>query len=86
MKNEKLSTSLTNLISASKNYSFSTSLYLNMFISKIYFRLFCATDGVCPIPLNIPFNGDLTIHVSHAPVGLSFHAHVRILMLIDNLF
>ncbi|CAF3719474.1 unnamed protein product [Rotaria magnacalcarata] len=38
-------------------------------------RVFCATDGVCPIPLNIPFNGDLTIHVSHAPVGLSLHAH-----------
>ncbi|CAF0957547.1 unnamed protein product [Rotaria sordida] len=38
-------------------------------------RLFSATDGVCLIPLNIPFNGDLTIHVSHAPVGLSLQAH-----------
>ncbi|CAF4713079.1 unnamed protein product [Rotaria sp. Silwood1] len=38
-------------------------------------RVFCATDGVCLIPLNIPFNGDLTIHVSHAPVGLSLQAH-----------
>ncbi|CAF2790523.1 unnamed protein product [Rotaria sp. Silwood2] len=38
-------------------------------------RIFCATDGVCLIPLNIPFNGDLTIHVSHAPVGLSLQAH-----------
>jgi hypothetical protein len=39
-------------------------------------RLFSAIDGVCLIPVNIPFNGDLTIHVSHAPVGLSLHAHV----------
>lgn len=38
-------------------------------------RLFSATDGVCLIPLNIPFDGDLTIHVSHAPVGLSIQAH-----------
>lgn len=41
-----------------------------------FFRVFSATDGVCPIPVNIPFIGDLTIHVSHAPVGLSFQAHV----------
>ncbi|CAF0853451.1 unnamed protein product [Adineta steineri] len=38
-------------------------------------RVFTATDGVCLIPINIPFNGDLTIHVLHAPVGLSFQAH-----------
>jgi hypothetical protein len=45
--------------------------------TKIFlFRLFSAIDGVCLIPLNIPFNGDLTIHVSHAPVGLSLQAHV----------
>ncbi len=43
---------------------------------EISFRIFTATDGVCLIPLNIPFNGDLTIHVSHAPVGLSLQAHV----------
>ncbi|CAF1107828.1 unnamed protein product [Adineta ricciae] len=38
-------------------------------------RLFTAMDGVCLVPLNVPFSGDLTIHVSHAPIGLSLHAH-----------
>ena len=40
-------------------------------------RVFYATDGVCLLPLNIPFIDDLTIHVSHAPLGLSLQAHVR---------
>ena len=39
--------------------------------------VFSAIDGVCLIPVHLPFHADLTIHVSHAPVGLSLQAHVR---------
>jgi hypothetical protein len=52
-------------------------------LKNFLFRVFSATDGVCLIPLNIPFNGDLTIHVSHAPVGLSLQAHVYIILIED---
>jgi hypothetical protein len=45
-------------------------------LENLLFRIFSAVDGVCPIPLNIPFNGDLTIQVSHAPLGLSLQAQV----------
>jgi len=50
-------------------------------------RVFSAIDGVCLIPINIPFNGDLTIHINHAPVGLSLSAHdggIRICQLTIN--
>ncbi|CAF0801102.1 unnamed protein product [Didymodactylos carnosus] len=38
-------------------------------------RLFSTTDGVCLLPIGFTFNGDISIHISHAPVGISLSAH-----------
>lgn len=64
------------LIKMHQNFG-ETIFFLLFSIAMDLFRFFSAIDGVCLIPINIPFNGDLTIHINHAPVGLSLQAHVR---------
>jgi hypothetical protein len=38
------------------------------------------------IPINLPFNGDLIVHITHAAIGHSRQIHVNFFFAIENLF
>lgn len=52
--------------------------------SSLYDRFYSVADSHCEIPINLPFNDDITIHLTHAAIGHSRQTHVILLVRLIN--
>ena len=77
----KSSQPIKKLLSFSENLILLLSNQIFCFICRVY----SAADSHCLIPINLPFNGDLTVHLTHAAIGHSRQTHVNLHFVIENL-
>jgi hypothetical protein len=61
-----------------KQRNFGENFFFLLIESFSFCRVYTPADSTCQIPVNIPFNGDLTIHITHATINQSRRTHVNI--------